>query len=239
MKKLIFCILLILPILSGISSAVNPQVTLQISGAVSGNIVLELYADKAPVTTANFINYVRGNFYNGLIFHRVINGFMIQGGGFDTNLVQKATGAAIVNESTNGLSNLRGTIAMARTPDPDSATSQFFINHQNNLFLNYGAIAYDGNNEPYRKIGYCVFGKVLSGMNIVDAIAALPTTIKNGMSDVPVNNVIIQNETVTLNAPVCAEKLIGDIDGDCNIDLKDFAKMAENWLGCNSITICN
>lgn len=218
--------------------AANPQVTLQISGAVTGNIVLEIYADTAPITAANFISYVKKNYYNGLIFHRVISGFMIQGGGFDTNLAPKTHDPNIINESYNGLSNLRGTIAMARTIYPDSANSQFFINHQDNPSLDYGSlIAYGG--EPYRKIGYCVFGRVISGMNVVDAISAVTTTTKNGMTDVPVNNVIIQNAYISLNAPVCKDKLTGDIDKDCNIDLKDFAKMAENWLLCNSITICN
>jgi cyclophilin family peptidyl-prolyl cis-trans isomerase len=217
--------------------AVNPQVTLQISGGVSGNIVLELYPDKAPVTTANFINYVNSGFYNGLIFHRVIKDFMIQGGGFDPNLVAKNTNAPIINESSNGLSNLRGTVAMARTYAPDSATSQFFINHADNTFLNYGSIAYSSS-EPYRKVGYCVFGKVISGMNVVDTIAAVTTATENSNEDVPVNDIIIKKATVTLNAPVCAQKLVGDIDGDCNIDLADFAIMSENWLLCNSITIC-
>jgi len=218
--------------------AVNPQVTIQISGGVTGSIVLELYADTAPITTANFISYVKKNFYNNLIIHRVINGFMIQGGGFDTNIIQKPHDPNIINESYNNLSNLRGTIAMARTSEPDTANSQFYINTVDNTSLNYGAIAYDGYGNAYRKIGYCVFGRVISGMNIVDAIAAVATTTKSGMTDVPVNNIIIQSVTITKNAPVCANKMIGDIDRDCNIDLADFAQMAENWLLCNSITIC-
>jgi len=239
MKKKFF-IFLILATAAGISRAANPQVTLYISGAVSGNIVLELYADQAPFTTQNFINYVQSGFYNGLIFHRVISGFMIQGGGFDANLTPKTTGPAIINESSNGLSNLRGSIAMARTSDPHSATSQFFINHANNSFLDYVPVVYDSYDNAYSYYGYCVFGQVVSGMNVVDAIAALPTTTKNGMTDVPVNNVIIQNAAITLNAPVCAEKLEGDINGDCKVNLLDFFKMAENWLICNSITpVCN
>jgi peptidyl-prolyl cis-trans isomerase A (cyclophilin A) len=225
--------------LPGVLFAANPQVTLQISGAVTGNIVLEIYADTAPITAANFISYVKKNYYNGLIFHRVISGFMIQGGGFDTNLVPKAHDPNIVNESYNGLSNLRGTIAMARTSEPDTANSQFYINTVDNTSLNYGAIAYDGYGNAYRKVGYCVFGRVISGMNVVDAISAVTTTTKNGMTDVPVNNVIIQNAYISFNAPVCKDKITGDIDKDCNIDLKDFAKMAESWLLCNSITICN
>jgi cyclophilin family peptidyl-prolyl cis-trans isomerase len=235
-KILYFIILSILP---GVLFAANPQVTLQISGAVTGNIVLEIYADTAPITAANFISYVKKSYYNGLIFHRVIKDFMIQGGGFDTNLVQKAHDPNIINESYNGLSNLRGTIAMARTYEPDSANSQFFINTVNNTSLNYGAIAYDGSSNAYRKVGYCVFGRVVSGMSVVDAISAVTTATESGMPNVPVNDVIIQNAYISLNAPVCKDKLTGDINGDCNVDFEDFAEMAENWLLCNSITICD
>ena len=152
-------------------------------------------------------------------------------------IVPVTPGPAIINESLNGLSNLRGTIAMARTPSPHSATSEFFINHQDNLFLDYGAIAYAGD-VAYFKVGYCVFGSVISGMNVVDSIAALETTVEGGMTDVPVNDVMIQNATV--NSPVCIEKLDGDIDGDCDVDLADLVRLAGNWLECNSITIpCN
>jgi peptidyl-prolyl cis-trans isomerase A (cyclophilin A) len=225
--------------------AANPRVTLQISGAVSGTIVLEIYADQAPVTAANFINYVQSGFYNGLTFHRVIPGFMIQGGGFDTNLVQKATGPAIINESSNRLSNLRGTIAMARTTYTDSATSQFFINVADNPDLDYGYIvsvpnAYTLQWVSTAQIGYCVFGRVISGMNVVDAIAAVPTetvsTPQGSMANVPVNDVIIQSATVTLQGPVCADKLAGDANGDCRVDLADLALMAQNWMECNSMT---
>jgi len=230
-KILYFIILSILP---GVLFAANPQVTLQISGAVSGNIVLEIYADTAPITAANFIGYINKGYYNGLIFHRVIPGFMIQGGGFNTSLAQKAHDPNIINESSNRLLNVRGTIAMARTSEPDSANSQFFINLADNYWLNYGYVTYYG-----ATVGYCVFGRVVSGMSVVDAISAVATTTEGGMADVPVNDVIIQNAYITLNAPVCKDKLTGDVDKDCNIDLKDFAKMAENWLSCNSITICN
>jgi hypothetical protein len=128
---------------------------------------------------------------------------------------------------------------MARTADPHSATSQFFINHVNNTGLDDVPVFYSGG-YAYRSYGYCVFGAVVSGMDVVDAIAATPTTTKGGMSNVPVNDVIIQSATVTLNAPVCATKLEGDIDGDCNVDLADFVKLAEHWLSCNSITsICD
>ena len=225
-------------------SAVNPQVTLQITGAATGTIVLELYPDKAPVTVANFLNYVNTGFYNGLIFHRVISGFMVQGGGYSTSLVKKATNPAIVNESLNRLSNLRGTIAMARTSEPHSATSEFFINHQNNLSLDYVPIIYDNSSPPnaYSKYNYCVFGKVISGIEVVDAIAALATTTENSMANVPVNDVIIQSATLTLNAPFCVEKLKGDIDGDCDVDTDDILKFAVQWLnpeckGCYSSDI--
>jgi cyclophilin family peptidyl-prolyl cis-trans isomerase len=230
----------VLSVIAGISSAANPQVTLHISGAVSGDIVLEIYADKAPVTAANFISYVQSGFYNGLIFHRVMNNFMIQGGGFDASLTQKTPGAAIINESSNRLSNLRGTIVMARTSYADTATSQFFINLVNNTSLNYGALTYDNYYNVTAQVGYCVFGAVASGMNVVDAIAVLPTTTENGMSNVPVNDVIIQSASVTFNAPICVTKLEGDVDGDCNVDMADFFKLAQNWLACNSITsACN
>jgi cyclophilin family peptidyl-prolyl cis-trans isomerase len=218
-------ILAILSVLVGVSSAANPQVTLHITGAVTGDIVLEIYADKAPITAANFLNYVRTGFYDGLIFHRVISGFMIQGGGYDPNLAKKTPGSEIINESYNGISNLRGTIAMARTPEPHSATSEFFINHADNLFLDYGTVAYDNYDNAYILVGYCVFGKVLSGMDIVDAIAALETTD----GDVPEEDVII-HAAVTLDPGVCALAGQGDINGDCTVDLLDFMILAQHWL---------
>lgn len=218
-------ILAILSVFVGICSGANPQVTLHITGAVNGDIVLEIYADKAPVTAANFLNYVRTGFYDGLIFHRVISGFMIQGGGFDTNLVQKTPGAPIINESSNRLSNVSGTIAMARTVYADSATSQFFINQLDNTFLDYGTVAYD----TFTQVGYCVFGMVLSGMDIVDAIAALPTSTQNGMEAVPDNDVII-HAAVTFDPGDCALAEQGDINGDCTVDLLDFLILSEHWL---------
>jgi peptidyl-prolyl cis-trans isomerase A (cyclophilin A) len=231
--KVKLLILALLSVIAGISSAANPQVTLHITGAVTGDIVLEIYADKAPITAANFLNYVRTGFYDDLIFHRVIKDFMVQGGGFDTNLVYKTPGLEIQNESSNRLSNVRGTIAMARTIDADSATSQFFINHADNANLDYGSYAYDYHYNPPKAIaatvGYCVFGKVLSGMNVVDAIAALPTETVGTMQNVPVNDVII-HANVTLEAPVCASALQGDINGDCIVDLLDFMILAEHWL---------
>jgi peptidyl-prolyl cis-trans isomerase B (cyclophilin B) len=154
-----------------------------------GTIVLELYPDKAPETVANFVEYARSGFYDGTIFHRVIPGFMIQGGGFEPDMKQKKTRAPIKNEADNGLSNLTGTIAMARTPDPNSATSQFFINVKDNKFLDYTAPTPQG-------WGYCVFGKVTEGMDVVHAIEQVPTTTKAGHQDVPVDPVVIEKVTV-------------------------------------------
>ncbi|MDO5091212.1 MAG: peptidylprolyl isomerase [Cardiobacteriaceae bacterium] len=153
-----------------------------------GSITLELDEDKAPATTANFLAYVNDGFYNGTVFHRVIPGFMIQGGGFDTDLKQKPTRAPIAHEGYNGLKNTRGTIAMARTSDPHSATAQFFINVVDNAFLDPSQTAADG---------YVVFGKVVSGMDVADKIAALPTGSK-GMfdQDVPQPLVVIQSATL-------------------------------------------
>ena len=130
-----------------------------------GNIEIELFNDKAPVSAKNFESYVKSNFYAGTIFHRVIPGFMIQGGGMDANMIEKVTKAPISNEANNGLKNTRGTLAMARTSDPNSATSQFFINVADNTFLN----------RSQMDAGYAVFGKVTKGMNIVDKIVSVPT----------------------------------------------------------------
>lgn len=147
-----------------------------------GNIVIELNEQAAPVTVKNFLGYVEAGFYDGTIFHRVIPGFMIQGGGFTEQMAKKETQDPIINEARNGPSNTRGTVAMARTSDPDSATSQFFINHSDNDFLNY---------IDDSKAGYAVFGKVAEGMDVVDAIAAVKTATQNGMDDVPVEPVTI------------------------------------------------
>ncbi len=241
MKGLSYCcLMLVLSVFTGLCAAGNPQVTLCISGPVSGSIVIELYPKEAPVTVANFVDYVQNGFYDGLIFHRVIRNFMIQGGGFCQDLIKQETGPMIPNESSNGLSNVRGTIAMARTPYPHSATCEFFINHVNNASLDYVPVLYDAYNNAYSKFGYCVFGQVVEGMDIVDAIASQTTTTKNAMNDVPIIDVIIQSATVTLNEPVCADKLEGDINGDCRVDFADFVKLAENWLLCNAInTVCN
>lgn len=152
-----------------------------------GNVVLELYPDKAPKTVANFLQYVEDGFYKNTIFHRVIPNFMIQGGGFDTTFNQKPTHSPIQNEAANGLKNEIGTIAMARTPDPHSATAQFFINVANNAFLNYKAPNQNG-------YGYTVFGKVISGMEVVHKIASIPTGSGGPFSsDVPKSSVIIED----------------------------------------------
>ena len=149
-----------------------------------GNITVQLNPQKAPKTVANFLRYVDAGFYNGTIFHRVIPGFMIQGGGLTANMVRKPTHAGIPNESDNGLKNVRGSIAMARTLAPNSATSQFFINLHDNPFLNY---------SPVKGDGYAVFGKVTQGMNVVDKIAATPTTDRDGRKNVPINPVVIES----------------------------------------------
>lgn len=149
-----------------------------------GDMTLELDADAAPVTVKNFLEYVNDGFYDGTVFHRVIKGFMVQGGGMDKDLRPKPNNDPIVNEAANGLKNDRGTIAMARTSDPDSATSQFFINHADNDFLNYSGPASD-------QIGYAVFGKVTEGLDIVDKIAAVKTTRQGHYDDVPAEPVEI------------------------------------------------
>lgn len=153
-----------------------------------GDIVLQLEAAKAPKTVANFIEYVKAGHYNGTIFHRVIDGFMIQGGGMLPDMKEKATRAPIPLESRNGLSNARGTIAMARTSVPDSATAQFFINVKDNAFLD-AARSPDGN-------GYAVFGKVVEGMDVVDKIRKVPTTTKPPHGDVPTQAVVINKATI-------------------------------------------
>ena len=149
-----------------------------------GTITLQLDAEKAPLTVRNFLDYVNSGFYDNTIFHRVIDGFMIQGGGFEPGMKQKKTNAPIQNEAANGLSNDIYTIAMARTSDPHSATAQFFINVKNNSFLNYSAPNMQG-------FGYCVFGKVAEGMEVVDAIKKVRTGNRAGHQDVPQEDVII------------------------------------------------
>jgi peptidyl-prolyl cis-trans isomerase B (cyclophilin B) len=154
-----------------------------------GDITLELDAAKAPKTVANFVEYVKSGHYNGTIFHRVINNFMIQGGGFDENMKQKPTRAPIPNEANNGLKNLNGSIAMARTSDPSSASAQFFINVKDNDFLDY-------RNATVQGWGYAVFGKVTQGMDVVNKIKVVKTGNSGGMGDVPVEPVIITSAEI-------------------------------------------
>lgn len=164
----------------------NPQVLIKTS---EGDITLRLYRDKAPITVENFLSYVDAGFYNGTIFHRVIPDFMIQGGGFLPDMTEKPTNEPIENESKNRLHNTRGTIAMARTSDPDSATSQFYINQRNNLPLDWSP----------GKEGYTVFGEVILGMSVVDYIATAPTGRLGAFGDVPVEPIVIE-EIVRVNS---------------------------------------
>ena len=164
----------------------SPRVALETS---LGRIVLELDAARAPKSVENFLDYVRAGHYDGTIFHRVIPGFMIQGGGFDTGMEQRPTRPAVQNEASNGLRNLRGTVAMARTPDPHSATSQFFINTVDNRALDY-------KDSTPRGWGYAVFGKVVEGMNVVDRIEKVKTTTRAAFSDVPVEPVVIRKASL-------------------------------------------
>ena len=161
-----------------------PSVEMQTS---AGKIVIELNADKAPGTVSNFLKYAKEGHYDGTIFHRVIDGFMIQGGGFTADMSEKKAGAPIQNEAKNGLKNQRGTIAMARRPDPHSATAQFFINHKDNSMLDYPG--HDG-------WGYAVFGKVTQGLDIVDKIAKVPTGNSGMHQNVPTQPIIIQSVKV-------------------------------------------
>jgi cyclophilin family peptidyl-prolyl cis-trans isomerase len=161
----------------------HPSVMFETS---QGSFTVELYPDKAPKTVANFLQYVKDGFYENTIFHRVISRFMIQGGGFERNLTEKHTRAPIANESNNGLLNELGTIAMARTADPDSATAQFFVNLADNQFLNYTGP------DP-ESIGYCVFGKVTSGLEVVQKIGLVQTTFVGRNADVPVKAITIKS----------------------------------------------
>lgn len=188
LKKIIpvltLTVLLCCAAVAGAADAKNPQLLMETN---LGKIKIELFVKEAPVSVKNFLDYANNGFYNGTIFHRVIKGFMIQGGGFTTEFKQKPTNASIKNEAGNGLKNDRGTIAMARTGAPDSATSQFFINVVNN----------DGLNRPRPDgFGYAVFGKVIEGMDVVDKIKSVKTGVKMGMPDVPETPVVIKSVTV-------------------------------------------
>jgi len=186
MKRLISFSLMIFAVMSAgmpAVSAENPKVVLETS---RGTIVLELYPDKAPETVKNFLDYVDAKYYDGTIFHRVIPKFMIQGGGFTADMKRKTTRAPIKNEADQGLKNNRGTIAMARTGDPHSATAQFFINTINNDFLNHRSKSQQG-------WGYAAFGQVVEGMETVDAISAVKTGTRGGFRDVPAEPVVIKS----------------------------------------------
>lgn len=168
-------------LVSELALAANPQVIFETN---RGDFIVELYPEKAPKTVANFMKYVDAGFYKETIFHRVINRFMIQGGGFSADMSEKETLAPIINEAANGLLNEPGTIAMARTSDPNSATAQFFINLENNVPLNF-----QGSDPDL--IGYCVFGRVLKGMDVVREIGASPTKNVGPYADVPKSTVLI------------------------------------------------
>ncbi len=154
-----------------------------------GDITIKLNFEKAPKTAENFKKYVEDGFFNGLIFHRVINGFMIQGGGFEPGMIQRETGNPIENEANNGLKNTKYSVAMARTMDPHSATAQFFINVADNSFLDFKSETADG-------WGYAVFGEVIDGTDVVDRIKSVPTTFRAGHQDVPTEDVIIETATM-------------------------------------------
>jgi len=168
---------------SSLAHAANPVVEMT---TTYGTIRMELYADKAPKTVENFLQYAKDRFYDGTVFHRVIPGFMVQGGGFTPTLEQKKTREAIANEAQNGLKNTAGTVAMARTPNPHSATAQFFINVADNDFLNFTAPTQQG-------FGYCVFGRVTQGMDVVNKIVAVPTGNRGGHQNVPLKPIVIQS----------------------------------------------
>lgn len=175
--------------------AANPQVEFQTN---QGSFVVELYPDKAPRTVANFLQYVNNGFYTGTVFHRTINHFMIQGGGFTPELREKSALAPIPNESNNGLKNEPGTLAMARASDPDSATSQFYINMADNKFLNFYKP------DPHY-IGYCVFGKVIRGTSVTEHIEQVPTGSVKQLTNVPLQPVIIE-KAVVLETPIAASE---------------------------------
>ena len=189
LNAILFSCLIIIPTLCNAGDQTmpsQPKVKLQTS---LGEIVVQLDPEKSPVSSQNFLEYVKAGFYDGTIFHRVIPGFMVQGGGFDTGFNQKETRAPIKNEADNGLKNVRGTIAMARTSIPDSATSQFFINTVDNGFLDHTSPTTQG-------WGYAVFGQVVEGMDVVQQMEKVPTGSRNGHQNVPETDIVIEKATV-------------------------------------------
>ena len=186
--KCIFKILIVNSLFFALSTNLQalPSVEFETS---QGNFTIELYPDKAPKTVANFLQYVKDGFYEKTIFHRVINRFMVQGGGFERDLTEKNTREPIVNESNNGLLNEVGSVAMARTMDPDSATAQFFVNLNDNQFLNYVS-------PDAELIGYCVFGKVVNGMEIIQKIGLSATGNMGRHTDVPIKPIVIKSAKI-------------------------------------------
>jgi peptidyl-prolyl cis-trans isomerase B (cyclophilin B) len=181
--------------LFGFGSAAAQEAPRVLLTTSAGTIELELFPEKAPETVANFLQYVGDGYYEGTVFHRVIKDFMIQGGGLTPDLKRKSTRGAIQNEAGNGLSNRRGTIAMARTPDPHSATAQFFINTKDNFPLDYKNLP-DGQVRSQNDWGYCVFGRVVAGMDVVDRIEGVRTTSKGPFQNVPATPVVIEKAAV-------------------------------------------
>lgn len=187
MKHLLAASLLVF---AGLARAADPAaLPVVVFETSAGPIVIEVFTDKAPVSAKNFISYVKAGFYDGTIFHRVIPGFVIQGGGFTEDMIRKPTREPIANEADNGLKNLRGSLSMARTPDPESATSQFFINLADNAYLDYTEPTMQG-------WGYAVFARVVEGMEVVDEIAASETGVVEGMPDVPLTPIIVTSATL-------------------------------------------
>jgi peptidyl-prolyl cis-trans isomerase B (cyclophilin B) len=180
---------------AGEEAAARPRVKIE---TTKGEIVIELFPQAAPKTVANFLQYVNDGFYNGTIFHRVIKNFMIQGGGLTEDMAQKSTREPIVNEADNGRANLAGTVAMARKPDPNSATAQFFINVKDNPALNF-------RNKSPQGWGYCVFGRVVSGMEVVKEIENTPTGVKDGVPDVPQTPVVMTKVSVVGAGPAAKQ----------------------------------
>ncbi len=181
-KLIALCFVVLGMVTVGGARAANPTVVVETN---LGNFTVELFENKAPGTVKNFLEYVKDKHYDGLVFHRVIENFMIQGGGFEPGMKERKTRDPIKNESSNELSNLRGTLAMARTPQPDSATSQFFVNVKDNTFLDRA--------KAGDKVGYCVFARITEGMDVIDKIKVVKTGTKMRFDDVPVEDVVIKS----------------------------------------------